>query len=506
MIPEVGQRLGPYEILGKLGGGGMGVVFRAWDERLHREVAIKLLHDATYAIAGMRERFLQEARAASALNHPNICTIFDIGKQEEVPYLVMELLQGQTLKERIAHGALSVEEIIRYAEEVSEALAVAHAKEIVHRDIKPANIFLIDTPNGRSQAKVLDFGLAKMGLARRGPGMVRPFELTSVGVTVGTVAYMSPEQARGELLDARSDLFSLGIVMYEMATRRIPFTGATSALVYVELLNSTPESVRLWNDAIPKDLERVIEKLLAKDRNRRFQSANEVYAALQKIGNKGNGTWLRKLTPSAVPLVRADDPVARQNRPKRPPSGVFAAQGIPAEGTEPRGRSDSDGTVIRPVARVPRTEHSRVAQTGMSNVALVSGVSPAAEQVGEQGSALIEAAVTPQAKAGAGNLVGSPVELPDRVRTPVRARMRPAAVSPGEPAAKPEEVQRRGSGKGQNFRRVTIGVLLAAVASVIYLLVRAGGIQPPILRPNEAVLITPMQNKTGDASLDGAAG
>lgn len=498
MMPEVGQRLGPYEILGKLGGGGMGVVFRAWDERLHREVAIKLLHEATYAIAGMRERFLQEARAASALNHPNICTIFDIGKQGEVPYLVMELLQGQTLKERIAHGALSVEEIIRFAEEVSEALAVAHAKEIVHRDIKPANIFLIDTPNGRSQAKVLDFGLAKMGLSRRGPGMVRPFELTSVGVTVGTVAYMSPEQARGEALDARSDLFSLGIVMYEMATRRIPFTGATSALVYVELLNSTPESVRLWNDAIPKELERVIDKLLTKDRNRRFQSANEVYAALQKIGNKGNGTWLRKLTPAAVPLVRAEDPVARQNRPKRPPSGVFAAQTGMADRAEPRGQPESNGTLIRPVARLPRNEISQAPQRLMSGIALESGARPAAEQ--EPG--IVDSAPAERTDVAKVNM--PPGELPAEARTPMRQRVHPAAAKPDEVPRATEEPALKRSDRGRILRRATAGVLALAVASVIYLLIRAGGIQPPMLRPNEAVLITPLQNKTGDASLDGS--
>src|SRR5438045_575823 len=159
MIPEVGQRFGPYEILGKLGGGGMGLVFRAWDERLHREVAIKLLHDDD-TISGMRERFLQEARAASALNHPNICTVFDIGDQDNNPYLVMELLEGETLKDRVARGALSAEEIVRYGMEISDALAVAHAKGIVHRDIKPANIFLVKIPDGTRQEQRLALGLA----------------------------------------------------------------------------------------------------------------------------------------------------------------------------------------------------------------------------------------------------------------------------------------------------------------------------------------------------------
>ncbi len=225
MIPEIGQRFGPYEILGKLGGGGMGLVFRAWDERLHREVAIKLLND-DYKMPGMRERFLQEARAASALNHPNICTVFDIGEQDDNPYLVMELLEGETVKDRIVHGALLADEIVRYAMEIADALTVAHAKGIVHRDIKPANIFLVKMPNGKCQAKVLDFGLAKIGRGvSAAGGMSRSLDLTLAGSTVGTLAYMSPEQARGEPLDLRSDLFSLGVVLYEMATRQVPFQG-----------------------------------------------------------------------------------------------------------------------------------------------------------------------------------------------------------------------------------------------------------------------------------------
>src|ERR1700733_15101957 len=226
MIPEVGQRFGPYEILGRLGRGGMGLVFRAWDERLHREVVVKLLYE-DYKIPGMRERFLQEARAASALNHPNICTVFDIGEQNRNPYLVMELLEGETVKDRIEHGALPAEEIVHYAMEVADALTAAHDKGIVHRDIKPANIILVATPKGKNQAMVLDFGLAKVGLEERDRWESRSQDLTLAGSTVGTLAYMSPEQARGESLDMRSDLFSLGVVLYEMATRQVPFRGAT---------------------------------------------------------------------------------------------------------------------------------------------------------------------------------------------------------------------------------------------------------------------------------------
>src|SRR5215475_8329397 len=301
MTPEIGQTFGPYEILGRLGSGGMGLVFRAWDERLHREVAIKIVRDG-YRAPGARERFLQEARAASRLNHPNICTIFDIGEKDGDPYLVMELLEGETLKEKIGRGALSSEEILLFTREIADALSAAHANGIVHRDIKPANIFLVKKSNGTSQAKVLDFGLAKVGrekkvvsseadLAskRRDPRVAEvPLNLTSAGATVGTVAYMSPEQARGHALDARSDLFSLGVVMYEMATRRSPFRGTTSTQVFVQLLEHDPEPVRNWNESIPRELERAILKLLAKDRRERFQSARELNQALERIAGKLN--------------------------------------------------------------------------------------------------------------------------------------------------------------------------------------------------------------------------
>ncbi len=319
MIPEAGQKFGPYEILGRLGGGAMGLVFRAWDARLHREVAIKLLHN-DYQMPGMRERFLQEARAASALNHPHICTIFDLGEQDGEPYMVMELLEGETLKEKISRGAVPTDEIISYAQEVADALAAAHAKGIVHRDVKPANIFLVDHPNGRRQAKVLDFGLAKIGLAMRGGRASRALDLTLAGATVGTLSYMSPEQARGQVLDERSDLFSLGVVMYEMATRQVPFQGATSALIFVQLLNHAPEPLHDWNDSIPKELEKIILKLLSKERDARYQTANQLAQALRKIPFRSGGGWLKRAA-AAVPLVRASDPVARAKRPVRTSSG-----------------------------------------------------------------------------------------------------------------------------------------------------------------------------------------
>ena len=310
MIPEEGHKFGPYEILGRLGGGAMGVVFRAWDERLHREVALKLLQDE-YQMPGMRARFLQEARAASALNHPNICTIFDIGEQEGEPYLVMELLEGQTLKERIAQGALSAEEIALYTREIADALALAHGKGIVHRDIKPANIFLVRKGERSYQAKVLDFGLAKIDLGMQGGRLSRTLDLTVAGATVGTLSYMSPEQARGKPLDSRSDLFSLGVMMYEMATRRVPFQGSTSALVFVQLLGHAPEPVQMWNESIPRSLERVILKLMMKDREQRFQNAGEVVAALERLNLKPMLGWGRKGGEAPVPLVKVMEPVGR---------------------------------------------------------------------------------------------------------------------------------------------------------------------------------------------------
>jgi tRNA A-37 threonylcarbamoyl transferase component Bud32/tetratricopeptide (TPR) repeat protein len=498
MIPEAGQRFGPYEILGRLGSGGMGLVFRAWDERLHRNVAIKLLHD-NYRMPGMRERFLQEARAASGLNHPNICTIFDIGEQDGDPYLVMELLEGETLKDRIARGALRSEEIVRFGGEIADALAVAHAKGIVHRDIKPANIFLVTMPDGRNQAKVLDFGLAKINLEVRGGWESRALDLTIEGATVGTLAYMSPEQARGEQLDARSDLFSLGIVMYEMATRRVPFKGSTSALVFVELFNHAPEPVRIWNESIPRELERVILKLLAKDRRGRFQTANEFRDAARAITAKlGTAGWLSRRA-AAVPLVHAADPVARHQRPRRRPGGPISNAGNMT--VRPGGTPDREGKTF---------QH----EAGQSVLALDSAAMPT--------QFLALHVVAPQSDSSA-------------AAAAARALKR-AAVNVGRQAASRDSVAGLGSGvmeteyelEQQDFveeqwvagreseslaapmfrsaRRT--GVMVAATLMVvaiggIYLLVQSGLFRPVVLGPQDRLLLTVIQNKTGDKTLDG---
>jgi serine/threonine protein kinase/tetratricopeptide (TPR) repeat protein len=296
------QLVGPYEILDLLGSGGMGVVYRAKDMRLHREVAIKLLHDG-YLGAGTpgsssQERFLREARAASALNHPNICTIHDVGEQDSKPYLVMELLQGQTLREVLDGQPLPASQIIDFGIQLARALEEAHQSGIVHRDIKPANIFVVRAQQGSQQIKVLDFGLAKITSLVSSIGMnanandstklaaTLGATLTVPGSTFGTIAYMSPEQARGQALDHRTDLFSLGAVLYEMATGKLPFSGDSTADVLASLLARDPEPIRKLNPAIPKELERVILKLLAKDKTQRYQTASELRADLEKLAGR----------------------------------------------------------------------------------------------------------------------------------------------------------------------------------------------------------------------------
>ena len=292
MVPNIDDVFGPYKILGPLGTGGMGMVFRAQDTRLHREVAVKVLADHLN-VPAMKERFLREARAASALNHPNICTLFDIGEQDGTPYLVMELLQGETMKELCAGNPLPPEHILNYGAQAADALAAAHAKGVVHRDVKSANIFVVSQQQGDAQIKILDFGLAKMDSAdtlvtSSGQLLATTHDqgLTTPGSTVGTVAYMSPEQAKGEPLDPRTDIFSFGSVLYEMATGMLPFPGATSALVFVGLLSKEPASIRAAVPGFPPELEQVILRCLEKERGDRYQTARELRQDLLRLTSR----------------------------------------------------------------------------------------------------------------------------------------------------------------------------------------------------------------------------
>ncbi len=283
----IGTTVSHYKILDKLGGGGMGVVYRAEDLTLGRQVALKFLPDTLAEDPEALARFRREARAASALNHPHICTIHELGEEDDCPFIVMELMDGQTLKYRISCQPIPAEQVVRFGAQVADALAAAHKAGIVHRDLKPANLFVTE----RGDAKVLDFGLAKVteALARKesrsaeAETEMAPERLTTPGTAMGTIAYMSPEQVRGEELDERTDLFSLGVVLYEMTTGKQPFEGKTAGAIFDLILNQAPTAPVRINAEVPDELERILNKALEKDKTLRYQSASELKADLLRL-------------------------------------------------------------------------------------------------------------------------------------------------------------------------------------------------------------------------------
>jgi serine/threonine protein kinase len=325
----VGKTVSHYRIISQLGAGGMGVVYAAEDPRLNRQVALKFVPEDLAHDPHTLARLRSEARTASGLNHPNICTIYDIGEYEGRPFIVMELLKGQTLREHMESGRLKIQDAVEIGIQASDGLFWAHSKDVIHRDIKPANLFLCD----QGPLKILDFGLAKLITPQPAleATLAPTVDLTAVGVAVGTVAYMSPEQVSGDRLDRRTDLFSLGVVLYECVTGRQPFQGKTSAVILASILTQQPKPPIELNSSVPPGLQDVIQACLEKDRELRYQDAGSLRADLKRVKRDLDSGALRvsPATTSTTSSIRTpQDSISTTQVPLRPPSGTTATAAV----------------------------------------------------------------------------------------------------------------------------------------------------------------------------------